>query len=125
YSLLDEFHASADTKVYDVVKSSQVLLNNPMNIIISTAGFNLNGPMKAEYDYLTKVLEGKENNDTYFTFIAEQDDEKEIHDESTWIKSNPLLENEEIKPVLMKNLRTELNEAIQKQDINGTLVKNF
>ncbi|PTL18496.1 terminase large subunit [Staphylococcus gallinarum] len=125
YSLLDEFHASSDTKVYDVVKSSQVLLDNPMNIIISTAGFNLNGPMKTEYDYLTKVLEGKEENDTYFTFIAEQDSEKEIYDESSYEKSNPLLANDKIRPTLMKNLKSDLNEAIQKQDINGTLVKNF
>ncbi|MEB7763900.1 terminase large subunit [Staphylococcus pseudoxylosus] len=125
FSLLDEFHASSDTKVYDVVKSSQVLLDNPMNIIISTAGFNLNGPMKTEYDYLSKVLKGKEENDTYFTFIAEQDSEKEIYDETTWEKSNPLLANEKIRPTLMKNLKSDLNEAIQKQDINGTLVKNF
>ncbi|MFC1256005.1 terminase large subunit [Staphylococcus xylosus] len=125
FSLLDEFHASSDTKVYDVVKSSQVLLDNPMNIIISTAGFNLNGPMKTEYDYLTKVLEGKEDNDTYFTFIAEQDNEKEIYDDTTWEKSNPLLANRKLKPTLMKNLKNDLNEAIQKQDINGTLVKNF
>ncbi|WP_305808910.1 terminase large subunit domain-containing protein, partial [Staphylococcus epidermidis] len=125
YSLLDEFHASSDTKVYDVVKSSQVLLDNPMNIIISTSGFNLNGPMKTEYDYLTRVLKGKEENDTYFTFIAEQDDEKEVYDDTTWEKSNPLLANEKIRPTLMKNLKSELNEAIQKQDMNGTLVKNF
>lgn len=125
YSLLDEFHASSDTKVYDVVKSSQVLLDNPMNIIISTAGFNLNGPMKTEYDYLTRVLEGKEENDSYFTFIAEQDNEKEIYDSSTYEKSNPLLANKKIAPTLMKNLNSDLNEAIQKQDINGTLVKNF
>lgn len=125
YSLLDEFHASSDTKVYDVVKSSQVLLDNPMNIIISTAGFNLNGPMKTEYDYLTRVLEGKEENDSYFTFIAEQDNEKEIYDSSTYEKSNPLLANKKIAPTLMKNLKGDLNEAIQKQDINGTLVKNF
>ncbi|MDG0821345.1 phage terminase family protein [Staphylococcus equorum] len=125
YSLLDEFHASSDTKVYDVVKSSQVLLDNPMNIIISTAGFNLNGPMKTEYDYLTRVLEGKEENDSYFTFIAEQDNEKEIYDSSTYEKSNPLLANKKIAPTLMKNLKSDLNEAIQKQDINGTLVKNF
>lgn len=125
YSLLDEFHASSDTKVYDVVKSSQVLLDNPMNIIISTAGFNLNGPMKTEYDYLTRVLEGKEENDSYFTFIAEQDNEKEIYDSSTYEKSNPLLANKKISPTLMKNLKGDLNEAIQKQDINGTLVKNF
>ena len=125
YSLLDEFHASSDTKVYDVVKSSQVLLDNPMNIIISTSGFNLNGPMKTEYDYLTRVLKGKEENDTYFTFIAEQDNEKEVYDDTTWEKSNPLLANEKIRPTLMKNLKSELNEAIQKQDMNGTLVKNF
>ena len=45
-----------------------------------------------EYKYATKILDKKTVDDSYFAFISEQDDEKEIADESNWIKSNPILE---------------------------------
>src|SRR5699024_12292120 len=104
------------------LKHYHVHLDKPKNIIISTSGFNLNGPMKTEYDYHTRVLKSKEEKDTYFTFIPEQDNDKEVYDDTTWEKSNPLLANEKIRPTLMKNLKSELNEAIQKQEMYETLV---
>ncbi|WP_192977842.1 terminase large subunit [Mammaliicoccus vitulinus] len=125
FGILDEYHEAKDNKMIEVIRSGQVLLNNPFLGIISTAGFHLNGPMYKEYEYITKILNGNEINDNYFIYVAEQDNENEVHDKNTWIKSNPLLEVEELKDVLMRNLRNELNEAIQKQDMNGVLVKNF
>lgn len=125
FGILDEYHEAKDNRMIEVIRSGQVLLNNPFLGIISTAGFHLNGPMYKEYEYITKILNGNEVNDNYFIFVAEQDNENEVHDETTWIKSNPLLEVEELKDVLMRNLRNELNEAVQKQDVNGVLVKNF
>lgn len=124
--ILDEYHESKDNKMIEVLRSGQVLLDNPLTIIISTAGFNMaQAPMYQQYEYLAKVLEGKEENDSYFTFIAEQDDIEEVYDESTWEKSNPLLEIEALRPVMMQNLRDELQESVQKQDMNGVLTKNF
>jgi phage terminase large subunit-like protein len=112
--------------MYETLRRGQVLLNNPSLIIISTAGFNLyGGPMFEEYKYITKVLEGTETNENYFIFCAEQDSEDEIHKPETWIKSNPLLEVESLKPTLMRNLQAEVDEGIAKHDINGILVKNF
>lgn len=125
YAIIDEYHEAKDKRMYETLRRGQVLLDNPSLIIISTAGFNLNGPMFEEYQYITKVLNGEEQNENYFIFVAEQDDENEIHDDKTWIKSNPLFEVEEIKPTLLRNLRAEVNEGIAKQDINGILVKNF
>lgn len=124
--VLDEYHESKDNKMIDVLRSGQILLNNPLTIIISTAGFNMGqAPMYEQYLYLSKVLNGEEENDTYFTFIAEQDDDKEIYDENMWVKSNPLLEVDELRPIMLQNLRDELQEGIQKQDLNAIKVKNF
>lgn len=125
FGLLDEYHEAKDNKMIEVIRSGQVLLNNPMLAIVSTAGFHLNGPMYTEYEYITKILNDEEANDNYFIFVAEQDSESEVYDENLWIKSNPLLEVDELKTVLMRNLKSELNEAIQKRDLNGVLVKNF
>lgn len=125
YAIIDEFHEAKDKKMYETLRRGQVLLNNPSLIIISTAGFNLNGPMFEEYKYVTKILDGTETNENYFIFCAEQDSESEIHEPDTWIKSNPLLEVESLKPTLMRNLQAEVDEGIAKHDINGILVKNF
>lgn len=123
---LDEYHEAKDDKMIEVLRSGQILLNNPLTIIISTAGFNMgNAPMYQQYLYLEKVLNGKEENESFFTFISEQDDIKEVYDESTWEKSNPLLEVDALRPIMMQNLRDDLQEAIAKQDMNGVLTKNY
>ena len=77
----------------ELLESGQGQLDNPLILIISTAGLDLNVPMYAiEYKYAAKILDKKTVDDSYFAFISEQDDEKEIADESNWIKSNPILE---------------------------------
>jgi phage terminase large subunit-like protein len=123
--ILDEFHEAKDTKTMEVLESGMILQSNPLTIIISTAGFHLNGPMYKEYQYVKKLLSGAESNETYFTFVAEMDRLEEIGDQSKWIKANPLLEVESLKDLLMKNILKKYSEAVQKNELTGTLVKNF
>ncbi|PTJ26006.1 terminase large subunit [Staphylococcus simulans] len=125
YAIIDEFHEAKDRRMYETLRRGQVLLNNPSLIIISTAGDNLNGPMFEEYEYVTKILSREVNNENYFAFVAEQDDEKEAHDSSTWIKSNPLLELDQLRYVLTRNIEAEVQEGIDNHGLNGILVKNF
>lgn len=125
YAIIDEFHEAKDRRMYETLRRGQVLLNNPSLIIISTAGEILNGPMFEEYEYVTKILSREVNNENYFAFVAEQDDEKEAHDSSTWIKSNPLLELDQLRYVLTRNIEAEVQEGIDNHGLNGILVKNF
>lgn len=123
--ILDEFHESKDTKTMEVLESGMIQQQNPLTIIISTVGFYLNGPMYKEYLYVKKMLSGAETNDNYFAFVAEMDSVLEVPDETKWIKANPLLAVEELHDLLMKNLRKKYKEAVQKDDLVGTFVKNF
>ena len=123
--ILDEYHESKDNKMIEVLESGQMQLTSPLTLIISTCGFYLNGPMYKEYEYLKRLLLNDEVNDNYFTFIAEQDSEEEIHDEKLWIKSNPLLEADNQQEVINRNLRKRLDEGLQKNDLSKILVKNF
>lgn len=125
YAIIDEFHEAKNRKMYETLRRGQVLLNNPSLIIISTAGDNLNGPMFEEYEYITKILSRETVNDNYFVYCAEQDSEAEAHDSSTWIKSNPLLEVDELREVLIRNIAAEVQEGIDNQGLHGILVKNF
>lgn len=123
--ILDEYHESRDNKMLEVLESGQMQLTSPLTIIISTAGFHLNGPMYKEYQYLRRVLMNDEPNDNYFTFIAEQDSEAEVQQEDKWQKSNPLLEIESHRPILLRNLNKRVDEGNKKNDLGGVMVKNF
>lgn len=125
--VLDEYHESKTTEMINVLESGQTLLDNPLILIISTAGFDLNVPMYSqEYQYAGKILNGKTQDETYLALIWELDDpENEVMNKSKWIKSNPLLEVDSLREKMTDNLTTKLNEAIEKSDMNPVLVKNF
>lgn len=125
FAVIDEYHEAVNKKMYETLRRGQVLLNNPSLHIISTAGTNLNSPMFEEYEYATKILDGIYHNVNYFIFIAEQDDEEEIYNEDLWIKSNPLMEVEVVRNILIKNIKAEVQEGNEKNDLNGILIKNF
>ena len=126
YAIIDEYHEAKDKKIYETLRRGQVLLHNPSLIIISTAGTNMNGPMYEEYLYIDKILDGISPNDNYFIFCAEQDNEDEVHDPETWIKSNPLMELPELKKLLTKNIQPEVRTALDSgSGLNGILIKNF
>lgn len=123
--ILDEYHSAKDDSMMEVLESGMIQQPNGMIVIISTAGFNLNGPMYEEYQYSKDVLDKKEENNGYFIFIAEQDDEKEIHNDNVWIKSNPLLEVDSVNQLMKSKISEKLAEAQSKDNIHDTLVKNF
>lgn len=125
-SILDEYGASKDNDMMEVLESGAILQENALTLIISTAYFDLNSPMYVqEYKHGEKILNKEVEQDNYFVLVYEQDDEKEIYNEEMWIKSNPLLEIESIKETLMRNLRERFNEMVAKNDLLGLIVKNF
>lgn len=124
--ILDEYHTSSTTEMMEVLESSQSQQPQPLIMIISTAGFKLNGPMYAEeYPYIRKVLSGEAVNENYFAICYEQDDIKEINNKKNWIMSNPLLEVPGIKDIIIRNIQKKLTEAREKDNLGPTLVKNF
>lgn len=124
--VLDEYAASKTNEMLELLESGQVQLDNPFILIISTAGLDLNVPMHTiEYSYSERLLKDEISDDTYFTFIAEQDSEDEIKDETTWIKSNPILEVKSLKDKIMNYLRKRYKTALETGELNKVLVKNF
>lgn len=124
--VLDEFAASKTNEMLELLASGQGQLDNPLILIISTAGLDLNVPMHTiEYVYIEKLLNGELENDDYFAFIAEQDDEEEIADEKNWIKSNPILEVEALYEKMMDYLRKRRKVSLETGTVNEVLVKNF
>jgi phage terminase large subunit-like protein len=124
--VLDEYAASKTNEMLELLESGQGQLDNPLILIISTAGLDLNVPMHTiEYEYSRKILDGEIEDDSYFCFIAEQDSEAEIEDESTWIKSNPIIEVETLREKIMDYLRKRRKTSLETGEINKVLVKNY
>ncbi|MGO2267798.1 MAG: terminase large subunit [Vagococcus salmoninarum] len=124
-AILDEWHEAKDRKVYNVIKSGMGNQKNGLLAVVSTAGLNINVPMYEEYEFLTKVLEAKEEADRYFIAIWELDDKEEIHDERLYIKANPIFESEAIKQTMIQAIRDDVALGIKQNNLNSVLVKNF
>jgi len=90
-AIIDEYHAHPTSEMYDVIASGMGQRIQPLLLVITTAGFSLSSPCKVEDEYAEQIIEGTLVNDNYFAIIAQLDGEGEIHDETCWIKANPLL----------------------------------
>lgn len=109
--IVDEYHAHETSEIYDVIDSGMGARENTLMFIITTAGFNINGPCYKEYKYVSQVLdpENPVENDEYFIMICELDKDDDIKDESVWFKANPIVATYEAG---IQKLRSDLKIAL-------------
>lgn len=91
FALIDEMGAAKDSKMYDVLKSSQGQRQNPHLMIISTAGFDLSGPFFRMCEIDSEILHGVKTDDSHFAMIFSLDENDDWTDESNWQKIAPNL----------------------------------
>ena len=92
--IIDEYHAHETSEMYDILDSGMGARPQPLLMIITTAGFNLNHPCyRVEYKYVSQILDPDNpiKNDNYFVMINELDKDDDIKDERNWEKANPIL----------------------------------
>lgn len=89
--LLDECHEQPDSRLYDVMCSSQGMRENPLAMIITTAGFNKFGFCYSYRDTCLNVLSGNLEDDTLFSAIYTIDEDDDWANPDVWIKANPSL----------------------------------
>ena len=120
--IIDEYHAHETDEYYNVLTSGMKTRTQPLLIIITTAGFDLNNPCyAAEYDYISKILDPDNpiDNDRYFAIVCELDKDEQgelidnIKDESVWVKANPI--NTKTQEGIA-SIRAELQIAIDKPE---------
>lgn len=90
--VLDEYHEAKDRKLYDVIKSSMGMRTQPLMVVITTAGFNLEGPCYDMYKLSLEILHNVKKDDSYFSFIYQMDEDDDIDDERNWYKCQPNLD---------------------------------
>lgn len=90
--VIDEFHEAKDTKLIETLKSGQGARREPINIIISSAGYNKSAPLYATYrEAACKILLGVIEDDRNLCLLYEQDKEEDWDNPETIEKANPVL----------------------------------
>jgi phage terminase large subunit-like protein len=107
--ILDEYHVHKSDKVKDSLQSGQAARKQPLLFIITTAGYNKQGPCYKHRDLCIGMLEGKYQLDNVFSLIYGIDEGDDWKDEETWVKANPSLG----VTVQMDYLRREFQKAIR------------
>jgi phage terminase large subunit-like protein len=108
-AIVDEFHAHKTRLLIDVIETATAARLQPLTFKITTAGYDRETVCWSDREYGLKVLEGINQDDTLFVFVATLDDGDNWEDENTWIKANPGL-NVSVK---LDDLRRKANKAKQ------------
>lgn len=87
--IFDEIHEFKDYKLISVIKNSRAARLQPLLIYITTAGFQLNGPLVDMVEAGKDTLNGIIEDERTFYYLASLDDEDDINNSENWIKANP------------------------------------
>ena len=122
YAVIDEVAAVTNRDLYDLLKQATPARDQPLIVEITTNGFERDNFFDDQYDYASRILDGKATDDTFLPVIYELDSRSEWTDESAWVKANPGLGP--IKKV--EALRGYVNKAKQDPSFLPTvLTKDF
>lgn len=91
FGLIDEYHSAPDSKVRDVIRSSQAMRVNPLLLTLTTAGFDKSLPCYELRTVSTEVIAGLKEDDSMFSIIYTLDEDDDWADPAVWRKSNPNL----------------------------------
>ena len=91
FAIIDELHAYRTRSTYDALVEGMGARDDAALMVISTAGFILDGIGKEKFDLCCSVLDGTTRQDDLFAliFAAEEDDDWQAPE--TWRRANPSL----------------------------------
>ncbi len=93
--IIDELHAHKTREVWDVIETGTGSREQPLLWGITTAGFNRAGICYEQRSYITKLLDGVVDDESYFGIIytVDEDDladmDKLLGSPEVWAKANP------------------------------------
>lgn len=117
FASVDEYHLHKDNQMYKLLSDGTKKLKQCLISVITTAGFDINGPCKELYDYCVKVLKDAHKDETQFVYICQLDKNDDIWDEKNWTKANPLWTEE-----TLIGLKAD---AIKAKEMQGGELRNF
>lgn len=86
---VDELHGHKDRGVWDVLETATGARRQSLIWAITTAGSNRAGICYEQRSYVTRILDGVHQDETYFGIVYTLDAEDDPFDERSWEKANP------------------------------------
>jgi len=89
--VIDEYHAHRNDELYVALNTGSAMRLEPLTVVISTAGYDLDSPLGKLYQIGRKVQSGEIDDPSFgMTWYGPKEDEVfEITDESVWERFNP------------------------------------
>jgi phage terminase large subunit-like protein len=88
-AIIDEYHEHLTSELYDTMVSGMGAREQPLTLIITTAGTDLASPCRDKHLEAEKVLQGTIENDEMFSIIYTIDDEDDWTSPAAIRKANP------------------------------------
>lgn len=122
-AIIDEYHCHDTNEILQVLDSGMLARQDPLLIIITTAGSDLNVPCYEEYKYSKKILNNEYEDETYFSLICEIEEKDDIKDIKNWIKANPIACTYEVG---IENIKSKLIQSLDNpSQLRDFLTKNM
>lgn len=90
-AIIDEFHEHSKWDLYQTMDTGMGSRDNPLRLIITTAGTNVASPCFEKDDDCKKILEGTVTDDSIFAVIFSADDDDDWTSVGAMKKANPNL----------------------------------
>ncbi len=87
--IVDEYHEHTDSDLYDTFDTGVGARDQPLMLVITTAGSTIGGPCHEMYMECRRQILGEFNDDSRFVLIYEPDDDDAWDDPATLAKVNP------------------------------------
>ncbi len=108
-SITDEYHEHATDEQLATMETGMGAREQPLSIVVSTAGDNVAGPCRDDWLDCQKVLEGVNDDDRLFAMIFTIDQEDEWSTEAALRKANPNFDISVSGEFLLAQLRDAIN----------------
>lgn len=89
--VFDEFHVQEDRELYDVLHTGTGARAQPLEVIITTAGYDRHTICWEMHEYALKVRDGVIVDSTFLGVIYAAEESDDWKDPKTWSKANPNL----------------------------------
>lgn len=110
-SITDEYHEHQTSEQYDTMLTGMGAREQPLALVISTAGDNLAGPCYDDWLTVKKILEGVLVDDTHFGIIFTVDDDDDWTSDLALRKANPNYDVSVSGEFLQQQQRDAINNA--------------
>ena len=91
FVVIDEYHVHKTAELFDALSLGSATRSQPLTLVISTAGFDLESPLGRLYRYGAKVTSGEVEDPSFgMTWWGPAENEEyDLHDPEVWARFNP------------------------------------